>query len=254
MIDDYVNGHLIGDELAAFEAHLLSCATCAREVQSTQELQEALAPHAQRLAEAKAVVKNLTDVETLGATSHFDSGVLTLDASGADGIEAPYDLVKTMRASILVLGPLVARFGEADVSLQSTTSRLLTSWAFWSAGSSTMRFSASSPRAISMGRARLFARSKPSPDRRLRTRAGSIVRRRSLRRSSMKHGSCVAVPRSRGTGSGWSGVRVCHSRGTFSQPSRAGIGGAWRVRRSSSSIFFPPRRSEKHRPGRLRTH
>ena len=31
--------------------------------------------------------------------------------------EAPYELVKTMRASILVLGPLVARFGEADVSL-----------------------------------------------------------------------------------------------------------------------------------------
>ena len=30
---------------------------------------------------------------------------------------APYDLVKTMRASILVLGPLVARFGEAEVSL-----------------------------------------------------------------------------------------------------------------------------------------
>ena len=30
---------------------------------------------------------------------------------------APYDLVKTMRASILVLGPLLARFGEADVSL-----------------------------------------------------------------------------------------------------------------------------------------
>src|SRR5690606_21311206 len=34
-----------------------------------------------------------------------------------DFLEAPYDLVKTMRASILVLGPLVARFGEARVSL-----------------------------------------------------------------------------------------------------------------------------------------
>jgi UDP-N-acetylglucosamine 1-carboxyvinyltransferase len=34
-----------------------------------------------------------------------------------DRFEAPYDLVKTMRASILVLGPLLARFGEADVSL-----------------------------------------------------------------------------------------------------------------------------------------
>ncbi len=40
-----------------------------------------------------------------------------LDASQVSSIEAPYDLVKTMRASILVLGPLLARFGEARVSL-----------------------------------------------------------------------------------------------------------------------------------------
>ena len=40
-----------------------------------------------------------------------------LDASRVNSTEAPYDLVRTMRASILVLGPLVARFGEARVSL-----------------------------------------------------------------------------------------------------------------------------------------
>jgi UDP-N-acetylglucosamine 1-carboxyvinyltransferase len=40
-----------------------------------------------------------------------------VDPRTADRYFAPYDLVKTMRASILVLGPLVARFGEADVSL-----------------------------------------------------------------------------------------------------------------------------------------
>ena len=40
-----------------------------------------------------------------------------IDASRVDSRKAPYELVKTMRASILVLGPLVARFGEADVSL-----------------------------------------------------------------------------------------------------------------------------------------
>ena len=40
-----------------------------------------------------------------------------IDASNVDCPQAPYELVKTMRASILVLGPLVARFGEADVSL-----------------------------------------------------------------------------------------------------------------------------------------
>lgn len=42
---------------------------------------------------------------------------VTLDASRLASTEAPYDLVRTMRASILVLGPLLARFGEARVSL-----------------------------------------------------------------------------------------------------------------------------------------
>jgi len=44
-------------------------------------------------------------------------GIVTLQADQVDNLEAPYDLVKTMRASILVLGPLLARFGEARVSL-----------------------------------------------------------------------------------------------------------------------------------------
>src|SRR5690606_30199776 len=42
---------------------------------------------------------------------------VTLNGAGIDKLEAPYELVKTMRASILVLGPLLARFGEAKVSL-----------------------------------------------------------------------------------------------------------------------------------------
>src|SRR5690606_29251473 len=45
------------------------------------------------------------------------AGTVTLDASALDNPVAPYELVKTMRASILVLGPLVARCGEARVSL-----------------------------------------------------------------------------------------------------------------------------------------
>jgi UDP-N-acetylglucosamine 1-carboxyvinyltransferase len=44
-------------------------------------------------------------------------GVLTLDASGVTGTTAPYDLVRKMRASVLVLGPLLARFRTATVSL-----------------------------------------------------------------------------------------------------------------------------------------
>jgi UDP-N-acetylglucosamine 1-carboxyvinyltransferase len=43
-------------------------------------------------------------------------GQVTLQARGLSGMEASYDLVKTMRASFLVLGPLVSRFGKARVS------------------------------------------------------------------------------------------------------------------------------------------
>ena len=46
-----------------------------------------------------------------------DNNKLILDSSKIGNFLAPYDLVKTMRASILVLGPLIARFGEASVSL-----------------------------------------------------------------------------------------------------------------------------------------
>jgi UDP-N-acetylglucosamine 1-carboxyvinyltransferase len=46
-----------------------------------------------------------------------DDGSVELCAARVHSLEAPYELVKTMRASILVLGPLLARFGEARVSL-----------------------------------------------------------------------------------------------------------------------------------------
>ena len=46
-----------------------------------------------------------------------DSENVTLNGANITSLEAPYELVKTMRASILVLGPLLARFGEAKVSL-----------------------------------------------------------------------------------------------------------------------------------------
>ncbi|NTU60213.1 MAG: UDP-N-acetylglucosamine 1-carboxyvinyltransferase [Deltaproteobacteria bacterium] len=69
-------------------------------------------------------VPKLADVRTLnrllshlGVTPTWDGDALSLDASDVQGREAPYELVKTMRASVLVLGPLVARFGAARVSL-----------------------------------------------------------------------------------------------------------------------------------------
>ena len=74
-----------------------------------------------------ANVPGLKDVSTtlkvlaqLGATSTRDPatpGIVTVDASNITSTEATYELVKTMRASILVLGPLLARFGVARVSL-----------------------------------------------------------------------------------------------------------------------------------------
>lgn len=56
-------------------------------------------------------------LERLGVAYKREGQHVELDASNVDSVEAPYDLVKTMRASILVLGPLLARFGEARVSL-----------------------------------------------------------------------------------------------------------------------------------------
>lgn len=56
-------------------------------------------------------------LESMGTTVKFESGVMTLDTSTLNNPEAPYEHVKKMRASIHVLGPLVARFGYARVSL-----------------------------------------------------------------------------------------------------------------------------------------
>jgi len=56
-------------------------------------------------------------LELLGARVAFEDNLLTIDTQGVNSVEAPYELVKTMRASIYVLGPLLARFGRAKVSL-----------------------------------------------------------------------------------------------------------------------------------------
>ena len=72
-----------------------------------------------------ASVPDVADVRTMGlllagagvAIDRPGPGHVTLRADRITSTEAPYDLVRTMRASILVLGPLLARFGEARVSL-----------------------------------------------------------------------------------------------------------------------------------------
>src|SRR5690606_27700865 len=69
-------------------------------------------------------VPNLQDVRTMlrllrqmGVRAEQEGESVLLNGAGINSPEAPYELVKTMRASILVLGPLLARFGEARVSL-----------------------------------------------------------------------------------------------------------------------------------------
>ncbi|MDP2798288.1 MAG: UDP-N-acetylglucosamine 1-carboxyvinyltransferase [Deltaproteobacteria bacterium] len=69
-------------------------------------------------------VPDLVDIKTLlklldymGVRSSRNGKRLEIDTRGADKCEAPYDLVRTMRAAVLVLGPLLARFGQARVSL-----------------------------------------------------------------------------------------------------------------------------------------
>ncbi len=67
-----------------------------------------------RLADIGTLIKVL---EQHGVETSWEPGALTLKAEDIPNTTAPYDLVRRMRASVLVLGPLVARFGNAVVSL-----------------------------------------------------------------------------------------------------------------------------------------
>jgi UDP-N-acetylglucosamine 1-carboxyvinyltransferase len=81
------------------------------------------------LADGKTTLKNVPDladirtiirvIECLGAKIDFnkEKNVLSIDVQGIANKQVPYDIVKTMRASVYVLGPLLGRLGEADVSL-----------------------------------------------------------------------------------------------------------------------------------------
>ena len=72
----------------------------------------------QNVPRLQDVATMLKLVRNMGVTAERDdNGTVRLDASDLSNPEAPYELVKTMRASVLALGPLVARFGHARVSL-----------------------------------------------------------------------------------------------------------------------------------------
>ncbi|MDO8962611.1 MAG: UDP-N-acetylglucosamine 1-carboxyvinyltransferase [Methylophilus sp.] len=65
----------------------------------------------------KDVASTIKLLDTMGVKVTQEADKVTLDASEVASFEATYEMVKTMRASILVLGPLLARFGSARVSL-----------------------------------------------------------------------------------------------------------------------------------------
>ncbi|XID75356.1 UDP-N-acetylglucosamine 1-carboxyvinyltransferase [Alkanindiges sp. WGS2144] len=67
-----------------------------------------------RLKDVSTLIKL---IQGLGVTVHYEGDTVTIDTSTLNNQFASYELVKTMRASILVLGPLLARYGQAKVSL-----------------------------------------------------------------------------------------------------------------------------------------
>ncbi|WP_300453553.1 UDP-N-acetylglucosamine 1-carboxyvinyltransferase [Accumulibacter sp.] len=74
--------------------------------------------HLTNVPRLKDISTMLRLIEQMGVTVSRDgANGLVVDSRGLDKPLAPYDMVKTMRASILVLGPLLARYGEARVSL-----------------------------------------------------------------------------------------------------------------------------------------
>jgi UDP-N-acetylglucosamine 1-carboxyvinyltransferase len=70
-----------------------------------------------RLQDVATMLRLLRHMGVVAERSEAQPDRVTLDATTIGAPEAPYELVKTMRASILVLGPLLARFGQAKVSL-----------------------------------------------------------------------------------------------------------------------------------------
>jgi len=79
-----------------------------------------LAPGASTISnvpQLRDITTTIKLLESLGAGIEHNGSTLRIDAANITTVEATYDLVKTMRASVLVLGPLLARFGRARVSL-----------------------------------------------------------------------------------------------------------------------------------------
>ncbi len=104
------NGPLRG-EVAAAGAKNAALPVIAASLLSTEPLSIGNIPDVRDIDTA------LELLELLGCRVQRNGTELEIDSSQVHSVRAPYELVKTMRGSILLLGPLLARFGEADVSL-----------------------------------------------------------------------------------------------------------------------------------------
>ena len=105
-------GATLGGEIAVSGAKNASLPILAGTLLTSEPVTVGNVPH------LNDVTTTITLLQSMGVEVTFDDKLnVTVDAANVSERRAPYELVKTMRASILVLGPLIARFGEADVSL-----------------------------------------------------------------------------------------------------------------------------------------
>ena len=75
---------------------------------------ETILENVPRIADCSTMTEVL---QCLGASVRWDRNTVSIDTSSAEGVETPYELVRRMRASIVVMGPLLARHGRARVAM-----------------------------------------------------------------------------------------------------------------------------------------
>ena len=105
-------GHSLGGEIHISGSKNAALSIIAASIMTEERIVLENIPHLEDVTTMIRLIAGMGVSVTLA-----DDNKLILDSSKIRNFLAPYDLVKTMRASILVLGPLIARFGEASVSL-----------------------------------------------------------------------------------------------------------------------------------------
>src|SRR3990167_5928768 len=104
--------HPLNGEIKISGAKNAALPILAASLLTTSPIQISNIPHLQDVTTIVSLLGQMGVKITLDERSNIE-----VDASSLDSFQAPYELVRTMRASILVLGPLLSRFGEAEVSL-----------------------------------------------------------------------------------------------------------------------------------------